>query len=168
MSSTVVDAHEYRRWGPIGPLRLETGVRGTSPASAAKPVSTSPSWAAAWRGTRLAARSARSCSYGLRAIVASASAARVHADGAASGLQSSGCGAGGFGLVSRRTVMSSVPETPSTMLWWVLARSAQRLSPSPSTIQSSQSGLVRSSCWLITRPTSRRSSGSRPGAGSAV
>ncbi len=66
------------------------------------------------------------------------------------------------------TVISSVPDTPSTRQWWTLEMIAQRSSPRPSTIQISQSGLARSSCWDMTRPTSRRSSASPPGRGSAV
>ena len=66
------------------------------------------------------------------------------------------------------TESRSVPDTPSTMAWWVLDSMAQWPSSSPSTIQISHSGLERSSCWAMTRPTSLRSSASPPGAGSAV
>ncbi len=66
------------------------------------------------------------------------------------------------------TESSSVPETPSTMQWWLFDAMAQRPPSSPSIIQISHSGFDRSSCWDMTRPTSRRSSASPPGAGSAV
>ena len=62
----------------------------------------------------------------------------------------------------------STPETPSTIAWWVLLISAKRLRSSPWTSQSSQSGFERSSCCEKTRPASRRSWSSLPGAGSAV
>ena len=63
------------------------------------------------------------------------------------------------------TASRSVPETPSTSAWCVLASMAQRPSSRPSTTQISQSGLERSSCCAITRPTSLRSSLSPPGDG---
>ena len=66
------------------------------------------------------------------------------------------------------TASRSVPEIPSTNAWCVLASIAQRPSSRPSTTQISHSGLERSSCCAITRPTSLRSSLSPPGAGSAV
>ena len=66
------------------------------------------------------------------------------------------------------TESSSVPDTPSTMQWWVLDAIAHRSPSRPSTIQISHSGFDRSSCWDMIRPTSRRSSLSPPGAGSAV
>ncbi len=72
------------------------------------------------------------------------------------------------GLRSMITASRSVPETPSTMAWCVLANIAQRSSSSPSTTHISHRGLERSSCWAMTRPTSLRSSRSPPGAGSAV
>ena len=76
--------------------------------------------------------------------------------------------AGTSGDRSRMTDSSSVPDTPSTRQWWTLDTMAQRPSSRPSTIQISHSGLVRSSCWDMTRPTSRRSPASPPGAGRAV
>ena len=66
------------------------------------------------------------------------------------------------------TARSSVPDTPSTMAWWVLATIAHRPCSRPWTIQISQSGLVRSSCCDISRPTRRRSCSSPPGVGRAV
>ena len=41
----------------------------------------------------------------------------------------------------------STPETPSTSAWWLLPMIAKRSSVRPSTSHSSQSGLLRSSCW---------------------
>ncbi len=61
----------------------------------------------------------------------------------------------------------STPETPSTSAWWVFEIRAKRFFLRPSTSHSSQSGLVRSSCWEKTRAAIRRSSSSPPGAGSA-
>ena len=66
------------------------------------------------------------------------------------------------------TASRSVPETPSTSAWCVLANTAQRRSSRPSTTQISQSGLERSSGCAMTRPTSLRSSLSPPGDGNAV
>ena len=66
------------------------------------------------------------------------------------------------------TPRTSVPETPSTMAWWVFERTAQLPSSSPSTTQISQRGLDLSSGWDITRPTNFRSSASPPGEGRAV
>ena len=66
------------------------------------------------------------------------------------------------------TAKTSVPETPSTKAWWVLERTAQLPSSSPSTTQISQRGLDRSSGCDMTRPTSFRSSASPPGEGRAV
>ena len=66
---------------------------------------------------------------------------------------------------SMMTASRSVPDTPSTSAWCVLARMAQRSSSRPSTTQISHRGLVRSSCWAMTRPTSLRSSVSPPGRG---
>ncbi len=71
-------------------------------------------------------------------------------------------------LRSMMTASRSVPEMPSTNAWCVLASMAQRPSSRPSTTQISQSGLERSSCCAMTRPTSLRSSLSPPGEGSAV
>ena len=48
---------------------------------------------------------------------------------------------------SKRTVVMSTPETPSTSAWWLLPTIAKRSSRRPSTSHSSQSGLLRSSCW---------------------
>ena len=62
----------------------------------------------------------------------------------------------------------STPEIPSTIAWWDLVRIAKRSSSSSCTSHISQSGLERSSCWEKTRPASRRSCASPPGAGSAV
>ena len=62
----------------------------------------------------------------------------------------------------------STPETPSTSAWWLLPTTAKRPSRSPSTSHSSQSGLVRSSCWEKIRAARLRSCSSEPGAGSAV
>ncbi len=61
----------------------------------------------------------------------------------------------------------STPATPSTSAWWVFEISAKRRLRSPSTSHSSQSGLVRSSCWEKTRAAIRRSTVSSPGEGSA-
>ncbi len=61
----------------------------------------------------------------------------------------------------------STPETPSTSAWWVLVTNAKRLRVRPWTIHSSQSGFVRSSCWLNTRAAMLRSCSSEPGDGSA-
>ena len=69
------------------------------------------------------------------------------------------------GLRSMMTASRSVPETPSTSAWCVLARIAHRPSSSPSTTQISHNGLERSSCCAMTRPTSLRRSLSPPGDG---
>ena len=66
------------------------------------------------------------------------------------------------------TASRSVPETPSTNAWCVLANIAHRPSSRFSTTQISHSGLERSSCCAMTRPTSLRNSLSPPGDGSAV
>ena len=62
----------------------------------------------------------------------------------------------------------STPETPSTSAWWLLPTIAKRSPLSPSTSHSSQSGLVRSSCWEKIRAARLRNCSSEPGAGSAV
>ncbi len=62
----------------------------------------------------------------------------------------------------------STPETPSTSAWWLLPMIAKRSSRSPSTSHSSQSGLLRSSCWEKIRAARLRSCSSEPGAGSAL
>ena len=62
----------------------------------------------------------------------------------------------------------STPETPSTSAWWLLPMIAKRPSRSPSTSQSSQSGLLRSSCWEKIRAARLRSCSSEPGAGRAL
>ena len=46
----------------------------------------------------------------------------------------------------------SVPDTPSTMQWWILEISAQRLPGSPSTNHISHNGRLRSSSCDISRP----------------
>ena len=69
------------------------------------------------------------------------------------------------GVRSMITASRSVPDTPSTSAWCVLASMAQRPSSRPSTTQISHSGLERSSCCAMTRPTSLRSSLSPPGDG---
>ena len=87
--------------------------------------------------------------------------------GSGSGIHCSRGGAvsGGSFSRSKRTVVMSTPETPSTMQWWVLATIAKRPPSSPSTSQSSQSGFERSSCWEKTRAARFRSCSSLPGAG---
>ena len=62
----------------------------------------------------------------------------------------------------------STPDTPSTSAWWVLLMMAKRLSSSPCTSQSSQSGLERSRRCEKMRPASCRSCSVEPGDGSAV
>ncbi len=88
--------------------------------------------------------------------------------GSRSGTQGSAWSRGASRSVSSSTVSRSVPETPSTMQWWIFEISAQRLWSSPSATHVSQSGLWRSSFCDITRPTSRRSCSSPPGLGIAV
>ena len=82
--------------------------------------------------------------------------------GCGAGCQASGAGDRASGVASRMTASNSVPDTPSTMQWCVLDTIAQRSPSTPSTIQISHSGLDRSSCWDMMRPTSRRSSSSAP------
>ena len=48
----------------------------------------------------------------------------------------------------------STPETPSTSAWWLLPMIAT--SRRPSTNHSSQSGLLRSSCWEKSRAATAR------------
>ena len=86
-------------------------------------------------------------------------------DGSGCGVHCDGSGRTASGLRSMITASRSVPEIPSTSAWCVLASIAQRPSSRPSTTQISQSGLERSSCCAITRPTSLRSSLSPPGSG---
>ena len=71
-------------------------------------------------------------------------AARERARAASAGPRPAGRRAAGE--ASKRTETMSMPDTPSTSAWWVLASRAKRSSSSPSTIQISQSGLSRSSC----------------------
>ena len=61
----------------------------------------------------------------------------------------------------------STPETPSTSAWCVFEMIAKRFRVRPWTSHSSQSGLVRSSCWLNTRAAMFLSCSSEPGDGSA-
>ena len=88
--------------------------------------------------------------------------------GAAASARPRPAGPTGSGEASNSTETMSMPETPSTSAWWVLASRAKRSSSSPSTIQISQSGLSRSSCCEKTRPARSISWRSEPGAGSAV
>ena len=90
-------------------------------------------------------------------------------DGSGPGAHGSGSGwAGGSGSASNRTVVMSMPETPSTRQWWLLPTIANRPPDSPSTSQSSQTGFERSRRWENTRAASVRSCCSDPGSGSAV
>ena len=89
-------------------------------------------------------------------------------DGAGSGCQRTGSGTAVSGDTSIIRAMRSVPDTPSTMAWWVLESRAQWPSSRPSTTHISQRGFDRSSAWDMTRPTSLRSSASPPGEGRAV
>ena len=98
-------------------------------------------------------------------MFSSASTTSWSPDGTGWGTQSECSGCGASALRSISTASRSVPETPSTSAWCVLASMAQRPSSSPSTTQISHRGFVRSSGWDITRPTSLRSSLSPPGDG---
>ncbi len=62
ISSMVVEAHAQRRWGPIGPFKVESGVGRTTPAHDPRPLITSLALPSACRGTLVLARTARSCS----------------------------------------------------------------------------------------------------------
>ena len=91
--------------------------------------------------------------------------------GSGAGVQSSSgvsARSSGTGDTSNSTVARSTPDTPSTSAWWVLLISAKRLSSSPCTSQTSQSGFERSSRCEKIRPASRRSCSTPPGEGSAV
>ena len=101
-------------------------------------------------------------------MVVTASATSCPFDGVGRGCHAATTGGVASGERSMITASRSVPATPSTIAWCVLASMAQRSSSSPSTTQISQSGLDRSKRCDITRPTSLRSSDSPPGAGRAV
>ena len=167
-SARLERAQAHLRCGPIGPLSVDGGVGAASLTSDADPLMTSASWRSAWRGARVAERRPRSCSYGLTTRSTSVSSTSRAGLGWRSGTNGSVTGRAGSGSRSSTTVRRSVPETPSTMQWWVLHTSAQWPLSRPCTTHISHSGLAKSSCWDITRPTSVRSSSSPPGEASAV
>ena len=159
------------RWGPIGTLSGLSGA-GLAPAQAnsASPWTPSLIPSKAYCGLVTVETTLRVLF--TRALVALSmlEATIVLAPGERAGSHaSSGCLISvPSGLRSKRTVARSTPDTPSISAWWVLERSAQRPSSSPSTIHSSHSGRSRSSCWEKTRETSRSSWRWSPGLGSAV
>ena len=104
-----------------------------------------------------------------------ARAARRRAAGrrSARGGPATGGGGGGrpFGSGSRskRTVVMSTPETPSTSAWWLLPidrEAAVGAGPRPATAP--RAACERSSCWEKIRAARLRSCSSEPGAGRAV
>ena len=104
-------------------------------------MSTSPR--STWRGPRRAARAPRTISRGLVARSCSASRSRSRLVGSGRGAHFGGRTGGWSGCSSRskRTVVMSTPEMPSTSAWWLLPTTAKRSPSSPSTSHSSQSGL---------------------------
>ena len=155
-----------RRWGPISTLKTLLGAAMPAPII----FEVAPTPRSTWRGPRRAARTPRTISGGLvrRSRQASPSSFRSVGSGRASqggGEDGEPCGSASR---SKRTVVMSTPETPSTSAWWLLPMIAKRPSRRPSTSHSSQSGLLRSSCWEKIRAARLRSCSSEPGAGSAV
>ena len=157
-----------------GPMSLLYGLEGAglNPAQAMAPTPTAASRAPerTRRGPRRMARTDRVISAGIVARSSSASASSCERLGSGRGSQRSprSAGAAGSREVSKRTDRMSTPETPSTSAWWVFESTAKRSSSRPSTSQTSQSGLSRSSCWESTRPARSLSWSSDPGEGRAV
>ena len=123
-----------------------------------------------WRGPRSAARTPRTISCGLvvRSRRASLSSLKSVGSGRGAHFGGSAGGLSGSFSMSKSTVVMSTPEMPSTSAWWLLPTIAKRSPSRPSTSHSSQSGLLRSSCWEKIRAARLRSCSSEPGAGSAV
>ena len=88
--------------------------------------------------------------------------------GAGRGIHAGASSMSEVGITLRRIVVRSTPESPSIMQWWILAIIANRSSSSPSTTQSSHSGLLRSNGVETMRPASALSWLSVPGRGSDV
>jgi hypothetical protein len=158
-----------RRCGPIGTFSGVSGA-GFSPAQATSPTPSiaSPAADRVWRGWVIARVAREAMPSGSLATLFAPSAISSACEGSGWGVQSSGSTCCGTGARSNSTEAMSTPETPSTSAWWVLLISAKRLSSSPCTSHSSQSGFERSSRWEKIRPASWRSCSVDPGAGSAV
>src|SRR5680860_1108669 len=138
-----------RRWGPISSLK---GVLGAAAAtSSILPVA--PRSRSTWRGPRRAARRARTNSRGLVARSCSASLSRSRLVGSGRGAHFGGRTGGWSGASSRskRTVVMSTPETPSTTASPWSARVTTR-----SSTASPASTSPPSSSTLRRRPTTRR------------
>ena len=92
------------------------------------------------RMVRVWALATRICSYGESTKFSNASTTSSTPDGSGCATQVEAGGRCASALRSMMTASRSVPDTPSTSAWWVLARMAQRPSSSPSTTQISHSG----------------------------
>ena len=147
-------AQSQRRLGPIGPLSDDAGVGLITSRIRHRPRAASCPTLTISPGS-VSARVAASGTSTFRAIALVNSSTP---SGACSGVQVSCAAGSGSRWRSSSSASRSVPATPSTMQWWNFEISAQRPSSKPSTIHISHSGLARSSCCDITRPTSRRSS----------
>jgi hypothetical protein len=163
-------AQLQRRCGPIGPVSEEalTGRR-LGPAASA-PRATSATVRAVSRGARSACLTVSSWPAGLaRRTSVRTSTSIPDGSGGASHVPED-LPASSLASVSSENItdIRSVAATPSTMQWWTFESSAQRPPVMPSTIHSSHSGLLRSSCWENTRAAIWRSCASSPGAGIAV
>ena len=120
-------------------------------------------------GARKTARAPRTISAGVVARSTIASASTSASLGSGRGVHGSCAGtSAGSGSVSKRTVVMSTPETPSTRQWWDLATTAKRSPSTPSTSHISQTGLARSRRCEKTRAANMRSCSSDPGSGRAV
>ena len=142
------------------------------PAQANVPAAATASVAlrSARRGPRMTRRTPRTASRGSMARSMRASESSWARLGSGAGTQRSGGRGGSIGSfsASKRTVVMSTPETPSTIAWCVLPTIAKRPPFSPSISQSSQSGFERSSCCEKIRAASTRSCCSEPGSGREV
>ena len=166
-SASCAWAQHQRRFGPRGPFSDEGGGARRTPRIRSNPLAVSAPRRRERPGAASRPRAARTAS-----PTPAAERPREQLQVAGRGARpDAGRSAGREprGSVSSITLSRSLAETPSTMQWWVLETSAQGASRSArwtrSTTHISHSGLVRSSCWDITRPTSRCSSCSPPGGG---